>query len=102
VAGDAKRLMSPISEATVNALIHPNPERPAAGCSDGRRPGAPRDLQLEVVDQPEADVDAAPPRVGDLKAVEQLAAGQPDKSETGQGCSKVISVAWMRFFSIVP
>jgi hypothetical protein len=34
-----------------------------------------RDLQLEVVDQPQADVDVAPPRVGDLKAVEQLAAG---------------------------
>jgi hypothetical protein len=25
----------------------------------------------------------------------------PNKSETGQGCPKVISVAWMRFFSAV-
>jgi hypothetical protein len=28
--------------------------------------GEPRDLQLEVIDQPQADVDVAPPRVGDL------------------------------------
>jgi hypothetical protein len=59
------------------------------------------DLQLEVVDQPEADVDVAPPRVGDLKAAEQPRPGSPNKSETGQGCPKVISVAWMRFFSAV-
>jgi hypothetical protein len=25
LVGEAKRLMSPISDATVNALIHPNP-----------------------------------------------------------------------------
>ena len=37
------------------------------------------DLQLEIVDQPEADVDVAPPRVGDLEAVEQLAAGEAEE-----------------------
>jgi hypothetical protein len=35
------------------------------------------------------------------KAVEQLRSAGPNKSETGQGCPKVISVAWMRFFSAV-
>jgi hypothetical protein len=34
-----------------------------------------RDLRLEVIDQPEADVDVVPPRVGDLQAIQQLAAG---------------------------
>jgi hypothetical protein len=38
---------------------------------DGQR----RDLQFEVVDQLEAGVDVAPPRIRDLKAVEQLSAG---------------------------
>jgi hypothetical protein len=33
------------------------------------------DLQFEVVDQPQADVDVAAPRIGDLQAIEQLAAG---------------------------
>jgi hypothetical protein len=33
------------------------------------------DLDFEVVDQPQADVDVAAPRVGDLQAVEQFAAG---------------------------
>jgi hypothetical protein len=37
--------------------------------------GQRRDLQLEVVDQPQADVNVAAPRIGDLEAVEQLAAG---------------------------
>ena len=32
------------------------------------------DLQLEVIDQPQADVDVGAPRVGDLQAIEQLAA----------------------------
>jgi hypothetical protein len=57
LAGEAKRSMSPISEATVNALIQPNP-----GHGDQQRDVAvvgaqaleldrqPGDLQLEVVD----------------------------------------------------
>ena len=63
--------------------------------------GQPRDLQVEVVDQRQAGVDVAAPRIGDLQAVEQLAAGVPNRSETGQGCPKAISVAWMRFLSVV-
>jgi hypothetical protein len=59
------------------------------------------DLQLEIVDELQADIDGAPPRVGDLKAVKQLAAGVPEQVETGHGWPKVISVAWMRFFSVV-
>ena len=39
----------------------------------------PRDLKLEVVAQPEADVDVAPPRVRDLQAVEPLAVGQTEQ-----------------------
>jgi hypothetical protein len=34
-----------------------------------------RDLQLEVVDQPQADVDVLAPRIRDREAVQQLAAG---------------------------
>jgi hypothetical protein len=41
-----------------------------------RQPG---DLQLEIVDQPERDVDVAAPRVRDLQAVEQLASGQAEQ-----------------------
>jgi hypothetical protein len=37
------------------------------------------DLHFEVVDQLQADVDVAPPWVGDLKAVEQLAAGETEE-----------------------
>jgi hypothetical protein len=43
------------------------------------------DPQLEVVDQGEGGVDVAPPRVGDRHPVEQLAAGEPEQSETGHG-----------------
>jgi hypothetical protein len=39
----------------------------------------PRDLQLEVVDELQADVDVASPRVGDGEALEQLAAGMPEQ-----------------------
>jgi hypothetical protein len=72
LVGEAKRSMSPISEATVNALTQPEPGR-----GDQQRDVAvigplaleldrqPRDLQLEVIDQLEAGVDVAPPRVGD-------------------------------------
>jgi hypothetical protein len=42
---------------------------------DGQR----RDLQLEVVDQLQAGVDGAPPRVGDREPVEQVAAGVPEQ-----------------------
>jgi hypothetical protein len=34
-----------------------------------------RDMQIEIVDQLQANVDVRAPRVGDLQAVEQLAAG---------------------------
>ena len=72
--------MSPISDATVNALIHPNRARdeqrdvamfgaPALGLDR-----QPRHLQLQVVGQPEARVDVAPPRGAGLKAIEQFAA----------------------------
>src|SRR3954449_9353616 len=37
------------------------------------------DLQLEVIDQLQARVDVAPPRIGDRHAVEQLAAGQAEE-----------------------
>ena len=33
------------------------------------------DLQLEVIDQLQADLDVAPPRIGDLKAIQQRPAG---------------------------
>ena len=64
---------------------------------DGQR----RDLELEVIDQLQADVDVAPPRIGDREAIRQLPAGEAEEIRTGQGCPKVISVAWMRFFSVV-
>jgi hypothetical protein len=41
--------------------------------------GQPGDLQLEVVDQRQADVDVASPRIGDGEPVEQLAAGVPER-----------------------
>jgi hypothetical protein len=59
------------------------------------------DLQFQVVDQPQADVDGATPRIGDLEAVEQLAAGVPEPIRDRHGWPKVISVAWMRFLSVV-
>ena len=37
------------------------------------------DLHFEVVDELQADVDVAPPRVGDCEAVEQLAAGKTEQ-----------------------
>jgi hypothetical protein len=37
------------------------------------------DLQLEIVDQLERDVDVAPPRIRDLEAIEQIAAGEPEQ-----------------------
>jgi hypothetical protein len=55
----------------------------------------------EVVDELQAGVDVAPPRIGNGQAVEQLAPACPKRSETGHGCPKVISVAWMRCFSVV-
>src|SRR5215211_844912 len=41
--------------------------------------GQPGDLQLEVIDQLQAGVDIAPPRVRDRQPVEQLAAGQAEQ-----------------------
>jgi hypothetical protein len=41
-----------------------------------RQPG---DLQLEVVDQLQARVDVAPPRVGNREPIEQLTAGEPEQ-----------------------
>jgi hypothetical protein len=46
------------------------------------------DLQLEVVDEPEADVDVPAPRVGDLEAVEQVAAGARTDRRPGRGGRK--------------
>jgi hypothetical protein len=37
------------------------------------------DLQLELVDQLQAGVDVAAPRVGDRQTVEQLAPGEPEE-----------------------
>jgi hypothetical protein len=86
LAGEAKRSMSPISEATVNALIHPNPRRghqqwdvAMVGTTLFELDRQPRDLQLEVVDQPEAHVDVAPPRIGDLQTIEQIAPGETEQ-----------------------
>jgi hypothetical protein len=48
--------------------------------------GQPRDLQLEVVDQPEDDVDGAPSRIWDLQVVEQVAARRlTAPAEAGHG-----------------
>ena len=41
-----------------------------------REPG---DLQFEVIDELKADVDVAPPRIGNRQPVEQLAAGQTEQ-----------------------
>jgi hypothetical protein len=74
--------MSPISEATVKALIQPNPGRgheqrdvAVIGALTPELAGQPRDLQLEIVDQLQAGVDVAPPRVREREPIEQLTAG---------------------------
>jgi hypothetical protein len=63
--------------------------------------GQRRDLQLEVIDQPQADVDVLPPRVRELQAVEQLAAGVTEQIRDRARVPEAISAAWMRFFSVV-
>jgi hypothetical protein len=66
----------------VNALTHPNPGALTSkgGRSGGRRHALERhgqlgDPQLEVVDEPQADLDVASPRLGDLQAAQEFAAG---------------------------
>jgi hypothetical protein len=78
--------MSPISQATVNALIQPNPggadqQRDVAvlGALAPELHGQRGDLQLEVIDEPQADLDVPAPRIGDLQTVQQLAAGVPEQ-----------------------
>jgi hypothetical protein len=50
------------------------------------------DLALEIVDQLKARVDAATPWLRYFQAIEQLTAGYPKRSVTGQGCPKRIVV----------
>jgi hypothetical protein len=51
--------------------------------------GQPGDLQLEVVDQAQARVDVASPRVGNLQAVEQLATGVTEEvGRPGTACRR--------------
>ena len=59
------------------------------------------DLQLEVIDQSQTDVDVGAPRVGDLQAIQQLAAGVaeqirnrarvPEGDQTWRGCGSSAS-----------
>src|SRR5688500_4767193 len=101
------RSLSPISEA-IEIRVAPadagrgDQQRDVAmiGAAALALEGQPGDLQLELVDQLEARVDVAPPRVGDRQAVEQVAAGQAEQVGHRAGSPNVTSVAWMRFFSV--
>src|SRR3954453_5736798 len=99
--------MSPISAPMVNASTHPIP-----GHGEQQRDirmvgaaGAPLavdevDLGVEVVDQRQARLDGAAPRLGNREALQRVAGGGAEQTRTGHGCSNVISVAWMRCLSI--
>ena len=73
--------MSPISHATVNEVIHPNPgarhqDRDVAMIG-ARATQLLRDLsdpRLEIVDQHQAGVDVRAPRLGDVELLEESAA----------------------------
>jgi hypothetical protein len=62
--------------------------------------GQPGDLQLEVVDQPQADLDVASPRVGDGQAVQQLAAGVTeevgDRARVAEGDQRGVDAVLQR------
>jgi hypothetical protein len=56
--------------------------------------GEPGDLELELVDQLQAGVDVAAPGSGIARRPSSARPAWPNRSETGQGCPNVISVAW--------
>src|SRR4051812_16221079 len=86
LAGEAKRSISPISDATGERVdpAEPGPgdqQRDVAmiGALAAQLDGQACDLQLERVDQLQAGVDSTPPRVGDREAIEQLTAGEAEQ-----------------------
>src|SRR5215218_5482814 len=63
--------------------------------------GQPGDLQLEVIDQLQAASTLRRHGSGIASRSSNSRPARPNRSDTGHGWPKVISVAWMRFFSVV-